>query len=302
MSTRRDEPGFRLDTLAIHAGQAPDPVNGAVMTPIVLASTFAQPEPGKPKRFDYSRSGNPTRDSARERASPRSRAASTASRSRAAARRRRRSCTRSARRSRRVRRRRLRRHVPHLRHGHEADRHRGDASSTYATTDGSRGRDAAERRAWSGSRRRRTRCSTLRHRAPSPKIAHRARRPARRRQHLRDAGAPAPARARRAPSSLHSTTKYINGHSDVGRRRARHERRRARRAPALPPERDRRRAEPVRLLPRPARPQDAAGAHAAPRRAAVRARASPRDARRASRACTTPGSRATRSTRSRSGR
>jgi cystathionine gamma-lyase len=51
----------RLETLAIHAGQDPDPVHGAVMTPIVLSSTFAQPEPGKPLRFDYSRSGNPTR-------------------------------------------------------------------------------------------------------------------------------------------------------------------------------------------------------------------------------------------------
>ena len=50
-----------LDTLAIHAGQAPDPASGAVMTPIVLASTFAQDGPGKHKGFEYSRSGNPTR-------------------------------------------------------------------------------------------------------------------------------------------------------------------------------------------------------------------------------------------------
>src|SRR5678809_1184217 len=52
---------MRFETLAIHAGQAPDPVHGAVMQPIVLSSTFAQPEPAKPLRFDYSRSGNPTR-------------------------------------------------------------------------------------------------------------------------------------------------------------------------------------------------------------------------------------------------
>ena len=52
---------MHLDTLAIHGGQHPDPVHGAVMQPIVLASTFAQPEPGKPLRYDYSRSGNPTR-------------------------------------------------------------------------------------------------------------------------------------------------------------------------------------------------------------------------------------------------
>jgi len=51
-----------LDTLAIHAGQEPDPSHAAVMQPIVLSSTFAQEEPGKPKRFEYSRSGNPTRE------------------------------------------------------------------------------------------------------------------------------------------------------------------------------------------------------------------------------------------------
>ncbi|HMR09354.1 MAG TPA: PLP-dependent transferase, partial [Polyangiaceae bacterium] len=51
-----------IDTLAIHAGQSPDPIHRAVMQPIVLASTFAQSEPGKPARFEYSRSGNPTRE------------------------------------------------------------------------------------------------------------------------------------------------------------------------------------------------------------------------------------------------
>lgn len=53
---------LRFDTLAIHAGQEPDPVHAAVMPPIVLASTFGQPEPGKPLRYEYSRSGNPTRE------------------------------------------------------------------------------------------------------------------------------------------------------------------------------------------------------------------------------------------------
>lgn len=51
----------RLETLAIHGGQRRDPNHGAVMEPIVLSSTFAQPAPGEPLRFDYSRSGNPTR-------------------------------------------------------------------------------------------------------------------------------------------------------------------------------------------------------------------------------------------------
>lgn len=50
-----------LDTLAIHAGQPHDPLSGAVMTPIVLSSTFAQESPGQHKGFEYSRSGNPTR-------------------------------------------------------------------------------------------------------------------------------------------------------------------------------------------------------------------------------------------------
>jgi cystathionine gamma-synthase/cystathionine gamma-lyase len=59
VSTKADPPAF--ETLAVHAGQTPDPLHGAVMEPIVLATTFAQPEPGKPLRFDYSRSGNPTR-------------------------------------------------------------------------------------------------------------------------------------------------------------------------------------------------------------------------------------------------
>src|SRR5580658_350750 len=61
MRADADLSGLSLDTLAIHAGQPPDPVSGAVMTPIVLASTFAQASPGAHKGFEYSRSGNPTR-------------------------------------------------------------------------------------------------------------------------------------------------------------------------------------------------------------------------------------------------
>ncbi len=53
---------MKLETLVIHAGQHPDPVSGAVMTPIVLSSTFAQAGPGHHKGYDYSRSGNPTRN------------------------------------------------------------------------------------------------------------------------------------------------------------------------------------------------------------------------------------------------
>jgi len=48
-------------TRAIHGGQHPDPLTGAVMTPIYATSTFAQESPGVHKGYEYSRSGNPTR-------------------------------------------------------------------------------------------------------------------------------------------------------------------------------------------------------------------------------------------------
>jgi cystathionine gamma-lyase len=51
----------RLETLAIHAGQPPEPVTGAVMTPVFLTSTYAQDGPGAHKGFEYSRTQNPTR-------------------------------------------------------------------------------------------------------------------------------------------------------------------------------------------------------------------------------------------------
>jgi cystathionine gamma-synthase len=53
------ETGF--ETRAVHAGQEPDPATGAVVPPIHLASTFAQDEVGKHHGFEYGRSGNPTR-------------------------------------------------------------------------------------------------------------------------------------------------------------------------------------------------------------------------------------------------
>jgi cystathionine gamma-synthase/cystathionine gamma-lyase len=61
MSETSPPRALSLDTIAIHAGQPPDPVSGAVMTPIVLSSTFAQSSPGVTKGYEYSRSGNPTR-------------------------------------------------------------------------------------------------------------------------------------------------------------------------------------------------------------------------------------------------
>ncbi len=54
-------PPPRLDTLCIHAGQSPDPATGAIMTPVYLTSTYAQASPGVHKGFEYSRTQNPTR-------------------------------------------------------------------------------------------------------------------------------------------------------------------------------------------------------------------------------------------------
>jgi cystathionine gamma-synthase len=53
---------MKFETLAIHAGQEPDPNNGAVMTPIYQTSTYAQDGIGKPRQgYEYSRTLNPTR-------------------------------------------------------------------------------------------------------------------------------------------------------------------------------------------------------------------------------------------------
>jgi len=52
---------MRFDTLAIHAGQEPDPTTGAIMTPVYLSSTYVQSGPGEHKGYEYSRTQNPTR-------------------------------------------------------------------------------------------------------------------------------------------------------------------------------------------------------------------------------------------------
>ena len=54
-----DKGGF--GTRAVHAGQSPDPVTGAVMTPVYYTSTYAQSAPGVHKGFEYSRTHNLTR-------------------------------------------------------------------------------------------------------------------------------------------------------------------------------------------------------------------------------------------------
>jgi cystathionine gamma-lyase len=56
-----EQPSLGLGTLAIHAGQSPDPTTGAIMTPIYATSTYVQESPGKHKGYEYSRTQNPTR-------------------------------------------------------------------------------------------------------------------------------------------------------------------------------------------------------------------------------------------------
>ena len=59
MPADRPEHGFA--TRAIHAGQDADPATGATVVPIYATSTYTQEAPGKHKGYEYSRSGNPTR-------------------------------------------------------------------------------------------------------------------------------------------------------------------------------------------------------------------------------------------------
>ena len=58
MSKKKDH----IDTRVVHAGVKPEPITGAVMTPIFASSTFAQKEPGKHSGYEYGRTQNPTRD------------------------------------------------------------------------------------------------------------------------------------------------------------------------------------------------------------------------------------------------
>jgi len=59
--SKHDDAPHGFATRAIHAGQEPDPVTGAVMTPIYYTSTYAQSAPGVHKGFEYSRTHNRTR-------------------------------------------------------------------------------------------------------------------------------------------------------------------------------------------------------------------------------------------------
>ena len=61
MTDKKTEP-MHFATRAIHGGQHPDPLTGAVMPPIYATSTYVQSSPGVHKGYDYTRTRNPTRD------------------------------------------------------------------------------------------------------------------------------------------------------------------------------------------------------------------------------------------------
>lgn len=57
-----NKPDHRFGTRAIHAGQRPDPTTGAIMTPVYQTSTYVQPELGRHLGYEYGRTHNPTRE------------------------------------------------------------------------------------------------------------------------------------------------------------------------------------------------------------------------------------------------
>jgi cystathionine gamma-synthase len=61
MGEEQHREGWGFETRAVHVGQDPDPATGAVVPPLSLSTTFAQREVGVHQGFEYSRSGNPTR-------------------------------------------------------------------------------------------------------------------------------------------------------------------------------------------------------------------------------------------------
>ena len=56
---------MKFNTKTIHGNQQHDPSTGAVMPPIYQTSTYAQASPGDHKGYEYSRTGNPTRNALR---------------------------------------------------------------------------------------------------------------------------------------------------------------------------------------------------------------------------------------------
>ncbi len=64
MSDPAPHDSWGFATRAIHTGQRPDSSSGGVVVPLEQSATFSQPSPGEPGPWEYARSGNPTRDAA----------------------------------------------------------------------------------------------------------------------------------------------------------------------------------------------------------------------------------------------
>ena len=62
MKRNANDPEWGIETIAIHAGQEPDPHTGAVTVPVYQTSTYQQDAVGQDRGYEYSRTGNPTRD------------------------------------------------------------------------------------------------------------------------------------------------------------------------------------------------------------------------------------------------
>ena len=62
MKDQTNYAGMGLGTIAIHAGQRPDPTTGAIMMPVYQTSTYVQPELGRHLGYEYARTHNPTRE------------------------------------------------------------------------------------------------------------------------------------------------------------------------------------------------------------------------------------------------
>ena len=58
----QDLSSYAFGTKAVHGGTEPEPITGAIMTPVFQTSTYVQPKPAEAKLHEYSRTGNPTRD------------------------------------------------------------------------------------------------------------------------------------------------------------------------------------------------------------------------------------------------
>ena len=282
-------------TRAIHAGQDADPATGATVVPIYATSTYTQAGTGQHKGYEYSRSGNPTRTALetclavarRRRARPglRLRAGGDDGRLRGTA---------AARRRGRGGRRPVRRHVPPARHGLQAVGPRRPLHRRSRRRPGSQ-RSSRRRRSSSGSRRRPTRCCRSSTSPPSPSW------PTRHGAMLAVDNTFASPYLQQplqlgADLVVHSTTKYLGGHSDVVGGAVDRPQGTAG-ADRVLPERGRRRAGAVRLPPDAARPQDAGRADgAALRRTRADWPTGWRSSRRSSegritRACRPPGAR-----------